>query len=98
MWKVILWACSLATMPCGAHPDISTVQEAYRREEASGAKEHDKQLKILDAKCHDRSNTGLLCEVTFMSEADPDERLYFDIVALAPAEEGWRMASGLCKR
>jgi hypothetical protein len=36
--------------------------------------------------------------VTFVSRADPAERLYFDIVAVAHAGDGWELKSGLCKR
>jgi hypothetical protein len=37
-------------------------------------------------------------EVTFISRSDPMERLYFDIVAVARASDGWELKSGLCKR
>jgi hypothetical protein len=33
-----------------------------------------------------------------MSKDDPDERLYFDVVAVARTDEGWELRSGLCKR
>jgi hypothetical protein len=35
---------------------------------------------------------------TFISKGDPTGRLYFDIVAVAPAGAGWQLKSGLCKR
>jgi hypothetical protein len=98
VWKAILWACSVAGLPCAAGPDVSTIQAAYEREEASGSAAHDKQLKILDAKCHDTTGGQYLCEVTFMSNNDPDERLYFDIAAITRMNTGWKLASGLCKR
>jgi tripartite-type tricarboxylate transporter receptor subunit TctC len=44
------------------------------------------------------STDGFLCEVTFTSKDDPTERLYFDIVAVARAGDGWELKSGLCKR
>jgi hypothetical protein len=39
-----------------------------------------------------------LCQVTFMSKDDPDERLYFDVVAIVRTDAGWELRSGLCKR
>jgi hypothetical protein len=39
-----------------------------------------------------------LCEVTFISNGDSTERLFFDIVAVAWNGHGWDLKSGLCKR
>jgi hypothetical protein len=35
---------------------------------------------------------------SFVSKSDATERLYFDIVAVARASDGWELKSGLCKR
>ena len=103
MWTAILWTCALAGLQCGSvsrliAPDIAVVQAAYEREAAAGSKLHDAGVQFLEAKCHGDAGSKFLCEVTFVSSGDADERLYFDIVALSPAEHGWRMTSGLCKR
>ena len=37
-------------------------------------------------------------EVVLQYPADPSEHLYFDIVAVARAGDGWELKSGLCKR
>jgi hypothetical protein len=38
-----------------------------------------------------------LCEITFISKADP-ERPYFDVIDVSRAGEGWELKGGLCKR
>jgi hypothetical protein len=59
----------------------------------------DKGLKIVDATCdHGDQNGRFLCQVSFVSEDDPDKRLYFDIVSAAHTDKGWMLTSGLCKR
>jgi hypothetical protein len=96
MWQG--WICVLVAMSCNAAPDIAAIQTAYEREASAGSTLHDKGLQVLHAKCHDNSTDGFFCEVTFISKGDPAERLYFDIVAVARAGDGWELKSGLCKR
>jgi len=98
MWQAVGWICALVAMSCGAVPDIGVIQTAYEREASAGSALHDKGLQVLQAKCHDASADKFLCEVTFTSKDDPAGRLYFDIVAVARAGEGWELKSGLCKR
>ena len=98
MWQSIAWACSLIGLSCGAFPDMAVIQTAYEREASAGSKLHDKDLKVLNAKCHDQGGGPFLCEVMFISASDPNERLYFDIVAVARTSDGWELKSGLCKR
>lgn len=98
MWQVVGWICGLVALSCRPAPDIAAIQSVYEREASSGSALHDKGLQILQAKCHDASADKFLCEVTFISKADPAERLYFDIVAVARADDGWELKSGLCKR
>jgi hypothetical protein len=95
---LIAWVCSAAGLFCAPAPTVSVIQTAYEREAATGNKLHDQGLKVIEAKCHDNSGGPFLCEVTFVSADDPNQRLYFDIVAVAPAGEGWELKSGLCKR
>jgi hypothetical protein len=94
------WICALVAMHCSAVPDVATIQTAYEREAAAGSKLHDKDLKVLQAKCHDDSNKdAFLCEVMFTSTADTNERLYFDIIGVARNSDGsWELKNGLCKR
>jgi hypothetical protein len=98
MWQTVGWMCALVGMSCTALPDISVIQSAYEREAASGSKLHDKDLQVLQSKCHDDGTDRYLCEVTFISKGDPSQRLFFDIVAVARAADGWQLKSGLCKR
>jgi hypothetical protein len=96
--SLVLWLCPLVGLSCNSAPDLSVVQAAYDREASAGSSLHDKGLKILKTKCHDDAGSRFLCEVTFISTADPSERLYFDIVAVARTNDGWELKSGLCKR
>jgi hypothetical protein len=96
--SVTLWVCSLVGLSCDSIPNVSMVQTAYEREASAGSSLHDKGLKILKAKCHDNAGGRFLCEVMFVSSGDPNERLYFDIVAVARTPDGWELKSGLCKR
>jgi hypothetical protein len=98
MWQAVAWLCALVVTSCNAAPDITAIQTAYEREASAGSSLHDKGLQVLQAKCHDSSADGFLCEVTFISKDDPAERLYFDIVAVARAGDRWMLNSGLCKR
>ena len=101
MWQVVSWACALVRMvplSCHSIPDVAVIQTAYEREASAGSALHDKDLQVLQAKCHGSGAEGFLCEVTFVSKGDPTERLYFDIVAVARNHDGWQLKSGLCKR
>jgi len=97
----IVWACTLIGLSCDAStPSMAVIQTAYEREASSGSKLHDKGLRVLKATCDEDGGAGgrFLCQVTFLSNDDPDQRLYFDIVAVARTEKGWELKSGLCKR
>ena len=101
MWSAIVWACSLVGLSCGAFPDTAIIQAAYDREEAAGSTLHSKDLLVLDSKCHEEPGKPFLCEVTYTSASkqdDPNQRLYFDVVAVARTDQGWELKSGLCKR
>jgi hypothetical protein len=98
MWQALVWACSLVGLSCNSVPDMAAIQTAYEREASSGSTLHDKELKVLRAKCHDDSTDRFLCEVMFISNSDPTERLYFDIVAVVRTGDGFELKSGLCKR
>jgi hypothetical protein len=98
MWQGVGWMCGLVGMACGALPDVAVIQSAYEREASTGSTLHDKDLQVLESKCHDDGTDRWLCEVTFISRSDPSQRLFFDIVAVARAADGWVLKSGLCKR
>lgn len=96
MWQG--WICALVAAYCNTTPDVATIQTAYEREASNGSKLHDRDLKVLQAKCHGDDKDGFLCEVMFTSTTDSNERLYFDIIAVARKDNGWELKSGLCKR
>jgi hypothetical protein len=100
MWptKFSIWACSSVGLFCGSVPSVSTIQSAYEREASVASSLHDKGLTVLEANCADVVNGQFLCQVAFSSKDDPAGRLYFDIVAVAPAADGWQLKSGLCRR
>jgi hypothetical protein len=102
MWQgtLTLLACSMIGLSCdvGSVPTAATIQAAYEQEASQANGRHDKGLKVIEAKCDDGSGGRFLCQVTFLSNDDPEQRLYFDIVAVARADRGWELRSGLCKR
>jgi hypothetical protein len=98
-----LWACAMTGLSCepapsAAIPNAAIIQAAYAREEPNSGIRHDKGLRIVDASCDKGVNGRFLCQVSFVSEDDPDQRLYFDIVSAARTDQGWTLTSGLCKR
>lgn len=101
LWaKLVFWVCSIASLSCGtaAGPDASIIQSAYELESSSGSSLHDRGLKVIAASCDKPVGDRFLCQVTFLSTDDPNQRLYFDIVAVSRSERGWELKSGLCKR
>jgi hypothetical protein len=98
----VVWACSLVGLSCEGGPTLSTIQSAYEREAASGSSLHDRGLRVLESKCHgsagEHAGEKFLCEVRFISNGDPTERLYFDIVAVTRTGNNWELTSGLCRR
>jgi len=102
MWAtgLIVWICSVAGLSCGAvgMPNVSIIQSAYELEASSGSSLHDRGLKVIEASCDKPVGDQFLCQVTFLSTDDPNQRLYFDIVAVNRSARGWELKSGLCKR
>ena len=96
---IALWMCSVVGISCGvaAKPDVSAIQSAYEREAANGSKLHDKGLEVIEASCDDPKAGLYLCQITFLSKSDPDQRLYFTVIGLARDRGGWELKSGLCK-
>jgi hypothetical protein len=93
-----LWACATTGLSCGSVPNAAIIQAAYEHEAPNSGVRHDKGLRIVDATCDKGVNGRFLCQVSFVSEDDPDQRLYFDIVSAARTDQGWTLTSGLCKR
>jgi hypothetical protein len=102
MWLTdfVFRICPLVGLSCGvvSTPNVSIIQSAYEREASNGSSLHDKGLKVIEATCDDPKAGRFLCQITFLSTADPNQRLYFDVVAVAVSDQGWELKSGLCKR
>ena len=102
MWlaNFVLWVCPLFGFSCAAAPapNVAIIQAAYEREAANGSRLHDKGLEVIEASCDPPSTGRFLCQITFLSKSDPDQRLYFDVIAVAWNEWRWELKSGLCKR
>ncbi len=95
---VAMAACSFLSLFCGPLPSAPAIQEAYEREATAANSLHDPGLRIVEASCDALSKGQFLCQVMFLAKDDPTQRLYFDIVGVAPAGDGFRLTSGLCKR
>jgi hypothetical protein len=93
-----LWACAMTGLSCESAPNAAIIQAAYERAAPESGERHDKGLRIVEATCDNGANGRFLCQVSFVSEGDPDQRLYFDIVSAAQTDQGWTLTSGLCKR
>ena len=95
-----LWVCSLIGLSSGVDtaPTVAAIQAAYDQEASLGTSKHDNNLMLIEAKFDAGQNGRFRCQVTYLSKDDPSERLYFDIVAIARVEQGWRLENGLCKR
>ena len=85
MWEAVGWACSLVGLACSSVPNVAVIQTAYEREAAAGSKLHDKDLLVLAAKCHDNSGRPFLCEVTFISNKDPNKGMSASISTSLPS-------------
>lgn len=97
MWQTAQWICALVALSCGATPGATVVQAAYDRELTAGSNLHDDSLQVLQATCRDDGAHKYLCDITFISKKDPDERPFFDVVTITRVADGWELKSGLCK-
>ena len=97
MWQAAQWICALVTLSCQAMPGVAVIQSAYESAKATDNL-HDDSLQVLQAKCRDDGTHKYLCEITFISKKDPDERPFFDLVTITRVGDGWELKSGLCRR
>lgn len=92
--------------PAGARasePDVPAIQAAYEAARAVvDPGTHPYDLAITGAHCRalatptaDGAQTA--CQIDFTRKLEPEGRLYFDVVTLAPRTDGgWVLLSGLC--
>jgi hypothetical protein len=93
-----VWACTMAGLSCASVPNATIIQTAYEQEAPNSGVRHDKGLRVVDASCDKGVEGRFLCQVSFVSDDDHDQRLYYDIVSTAHTDQGWTLTSGLCKR
>jgi hypothetical protein len=79
-----------------APPSVPAVQAAYDVEAFIHRAQHDKTLKIVDAKCHAITVSSVYCHVTFTADAEPG-RLFVDGARLERRADDWKLTFGLCR-
>jgi len=86
-------------MSCDAStPSVAVIQSAYEREASKWKQAPRQRIESARSELRAEYDGRFLCQVTFLSNDDPSQRLYFDVVAVARTDKGWELRSGLCKR
>ena len=94
---------ALALPAQAALPDVPGIQAAYEaaRLIVDPAK-HTDDLAIVGAHCKpmlasEPQGAQAACQVDFVRRLQPEGRLFFDVITLAPKADGaWELKSGLC--
>ena len=89
-------ASGLAGAALGSVPNAQAVQDAYDAARADNAERHAYDLVIQGAKCSEIKGGGYACQIDFVRRAEPDKRLYFDVVTIDERQGRWTLLSGLC--
>lgn len=94
----VLAAAIAAAAPAAAAtlPGSEHVQLAYDAARAVNAERHAYDLVIETAKCLTMKAGGYACQIDFVKKAEPERRLYFDVVTIDEREGHWVLLSGLC--
>ena len=86
-----------------AMPDVLGIQAAYEAARLIvDPGKHVADLAIVDAHCKpmvaaEPKAAQAACQIDFVRKLQPEGRLYFDVITLAPKPEGgWELLSGLC--
>jgi hypothetical protein len=87
---------ALAGAASASVPDAQAVQAAYDAARLENAERHAYDLVIQGAKCSEIKGGGYACQIDFVRRAEPDKRLYFDVVTLDERQGRWALLSGLC--
>jgi len=94
---LMLSSCAHAATP--AVPTVDVIQATYEREAQKTDTRHAQNLKIVSADCAGTTDgTEYRCWVSFFATTDPAQALYFDVAALAIADNGWALKSDFCRR
>jgi hypothetical protein len=98
---------ALAPLPAWAAmpdvPDVPGIQAAYEAARLIvDPGKHVDDLAIVEAHCKPLAATEpkgaqAACQIDFVRRLQPEGRLFFDVITLAPRPEGgWELLSGLC--
>jgi hypothetical protein len=86
-----------------ATPDVPSIQSAYEAARLIvDPSKHVDDLAIVEAHCRpmtasEPNGAQAACQIDFVRKLQPEGRLYFDVITLAPKPEGgWQLLSGLC--
>ena len=79
-------------------PDATIIQSAYDAAKASAVPgRHFDDLVVESAECNPLATKEYMCQVSFTRRAEASGRLYFDVVTMTAADEGWQLTAGLCR-
>jgi len=81
-----------------ALPTAQAVQAAYDAARVDNAERHAYDLVIEHAVCSQIRGGGYACQIDFVRRAEPDKRLFFDVVTVDERGGHWTLLSGLCVR
>ena len=70
-------------------PDLDAIQATYDFELRAGNPAHERDLKLVKAKCLKGQDPSYICFVSFLSAADPDGRIYNNVTEIAYIGGGW---------
>lgn len=87
---------AVASSGAPALPVATSVQAAYDDARLVNAERHAYDLVIETAKCQPMKAGGYACQIDFTRKAEPDRRLYFDVVTVDERDGRWVLLSGLC--
>jgi hypothetical protein len=100
---LIALAAGAALPVHAALPDVPGIQAAYEAARLIvDPGRHVDDLAIVEAHCRpmaagEPKGAQAACQIDFVRRLQPEGRLYFDVITLAPrAEGGWELLSGLC--
>ncbi len=79
-------------------PNVTIIQSAYDAAKVSAvAGRHFDDLVVESADCNPLAAKEFMCQVSFTRRAEASGRLYFDVVTMTAAAEGWQLTAGLCR-
>jgi hypothetical protein len=103
-WRVACASALLLVAAAGVArttlPDARAVQSAYddAKLDPDSNPQHVDELHITTAQCTALAGVEqFACQIDFVRRAEPEGRLYFDVVTLEDRAGRWVLLSGLCK-